>query len=172
VQKQKNKTTNKTSPFSILPLRPVMNSALLVTIEQLFLQKRDEEANKYTQRLALPVLLLWERDNPTFRAGLVRISWWENTFARTYPLTFERLKKNIGRRANASALTTQLRQKPEGDNNVWRSLYLLVLESDRIDRGVWQIGTGSQAVIQTADEFGIDQMHILQSGGRYIKVQS
>jgi hypothetical protein len=52
----------------------------------------------------------------------------------------------------------------------WRSVYLLVLESDRIDRGVWQIGIGSQAAIQTADEFGIDQMHILQSGGRYIKV--
>jgi hypothetical protein len=147
-----------------------MNSALLVTIEQLFLQKRDEEANKYVQRLALSVLLQWERDNPTFRAGLVRINWWENDFARTYPLTFERLKKNIGRRANASALTSQLRQKSDGDTNVWRSLYLLILESDRIDRGVWQVGIGSQAAIQTADEFGIDQMHMLQSGGRYIKV--
>jgi hypothetical protein len=170
LQKQENKTTNKTPPFPILPLRPIMNGALLVTIEQLFLQKRDEEANKYIQRLALPILLQWERDNQTFRTGLVRINWWENAFARTYPLTFERLKKNIGSRANASALTTQLRQKPDGDNNVWRSLYLLILESDRIDRGVWQVGIGSQAAIQTADEFGIDQMHILQSGGRYIKV--
>lgn len=96
-----------------------------------------------------------------FRTGLARINWWETIFSRTYPLTYERLKKSPSRRANAVALVNQ---------NVWRNLLLLLIESDRLDRGVWQVGAGSFTAIHIADEFGIDQVHVLQHGGRYIKV--
>jgi hypothetical protein len=56
------------------------------------------------------------------------------------------------------------------NNNVWRNLLLLLADSDRLDRGVWQVGPpGSSTAINLADEFGVDQVHILQRGGRYIK---
>jgi hypothetical protein len=56
------------------------------------------------------------------------------------------------------------------EQNVWRNLLLLLADSDRLDRGVWQVGPpGSSTTINLADEFGVDQVHILQRGGRYIK---
>ena len=82
------------------------------------------------------------------RTGLARMNWWETVFSRTHPLTYERLKKSPSRRANAIAL-----------------------DPDRLDRGVWQSGQGSYSAINLADEFGVDQVHVLQSGGRYITVQ-
>jgi hypothetical protein len=129
-------------------------------IEQLFSQLRDQEATLLIERLALPNIIQWEKESLIFRSGLARINWWESLFSHTYPLTFERLKKSIGRRANASILFFHR-------DNVWRSLFILIIESDRTDRGVWQIGTGAQSAIQLADEFGIDQIHILNR--RFIK---
>ncbi len=50
-------------------------------------------------------------------------------------------------------------------------MLLLLMDSDRLDRGVWQPGQGSYTAINMADEFGVDQVHVLQSGGRYITAQ-
>ncbi len=139
-----------------------MNSDLLSSINTLFSQQLDQEATALIERLALPVLLQWENESEPFRTGLTRINWWETVFSRTYPLTYERLKKSPSRRANAIAFVGQ---------NVWRNLLLLLTDSDRLDRGVWQLGQGTYTAINMADEFGVDQVHVLQNGGRYITVQ-
>ena len=105
-----------------------MNTDFLSSITTLFSQQRDLEATAIVERLAFPVLLQWERESEMFLAGLTRIHWWETLFARTHPLTYERLKKSSSRRANAIALVNQ---------NVWRNLQLLIINSDRLDPGVY-----------------------------------
>jgi hypothetical protein len=137
-----------------------MNTDLLSSINILFSQQLDQQATALIDRLAFPVLLQWESESEQFRTGLDRINWWETLFSRTHPLTYERLKKSPSRRANAIALVGQ---------NVWRNLLLLLLDSDRLDRSVWHVGQGNYTAINLADEFGVDQVHVLQHGGRYIK---
>jgi hypothetical protein len=151
--------------------RGKMNSALLLVIEQLFVERRDDEAKERVLKLALPIVLKWERLSTLFRDGIARLGLWESMFSLAYSVTCERLKKSLGRRANASALVSQIRVAQEDDNkNVWRSLLVLILESDRLDRGTWQVGSGWQTACHPADEFGIDQVHFMQPANFRIKV--
>ncbi len=148
-----------------------MNTALLLMTEQLFLEHRDDEAKERVLNLALPVVLKWERQSAAFRDGIARLGLWESMFSLAYPTTYERLKKSLGRRANASALISQVRVTQEDENkNVWRSLMVLILESDRLDRGTWSVGQGWQTAFHPADEFGMDQIHFLQPANFRIKV--
>ncbi len=127
-----------------------MNSGLLVLIEQLFSEQRDQEALKKVEKLAFQIQLSWERESQLFRDGLARIKWWETLFERSHPITFERLKRSIPRRANASALFSS------SNTDVWRDLLVLLTESDRIDRSVWHVA-GATTAVNPADEFGIGQ---------------
>jgi hypothetical protein len=133
-----------------------MNSRLLALIEQLFSERRDKEALDKVEQLALLVQLTWERESQQFRDGLTRINWWETLFSRTYPITYERLKQSPGRRVNATSL---FRPKEDESTNVWRNLLVLIADSDRIDRGIWQTDA---LAIHPADEFGIDSIYILK----------
>ncbi len=81
-----------------------MENALLLLIEPLFAEGRDEEAIAHVSKLAFDVLLKWEEASPIFRDGIARTRWWETLFSYTYPTTSERLKRSPGRRSNASAL--------------------------------------------------------------------
>jgi hypothetical protein len=148
-----------------------MDDALLVSIEHLFSRQRDEEAKERVQKLAMPVVLKWERASAIFRDGIARINLWETIISLAYPTTYERLKRSLGRRANAAALVSQIREEADVANNknVWRSLLVLILESDRIERGVWHVGPGWQTSAHMADEFGIDQIHFLQPAAFRIK---
>ncbi len=169
-----------------------MNSALLLLIEQLFSDGlRDQEAIQKVNKLDLPVVLAWEQESATFRDGLARSNWWEQLFSHSYPTTYERLKRSAGRRSNASALLFQIRTTPpKKDNdknaeknddknatNLWRSLIVLLIESNRIDRGVWSVGRHDeggynnrwQISTHPADEFGIDQIHLIHPGRSAIR---
>ncbi len=146
-----------------------MNSALLILIEQLFSEHRDDKAKEHVQKLALPVILNWERQSAIFRDGIARIDLWESIFSATYATTYERLKKSLGRRANASALMSQIRMNDD-NKNVWRSLLVLARESDRLDRGTWATGQGWQTAIHPADEFGVDNVHFLHVKESRIKI--
>jgi hypothetical protein len=166
--KQETQHTNKTQKSK---KENTMNSALLLLLEELFSEKRDQEAEERVQKLALPVVLKWERASDIFRAGIARINMWESMFALAYPVTYERLKKSLGRRANAAALVSQIRVAQTDDNkNIWRSLLVLILESDRLDRGTWSVGQGWLTAIHPADEFGIDFVHFVHPASpTYIK---
>lgn len=129
--------------------------ALLALIEGLLTSGRDAEAMERVQHLALSVQLQWEQQSDVFRTGLSRTSWWETLFSRTHPTTYARIKKSLGRRANALSLL--LRRE-----NVWRGLLVLLIESDRIDRSVWHVGKDTFSALNVADEFGIDQMHLVR----------
>jgi hypothetical protein len=159
-------------------LQALMNSALLLLIEQLFSDgNRDQEAIQKVNKLDLPVVLAWEQESATFRDGLARSNWWEQLFSSNYPTTYERLKRSAGRRSNALALLFQIRiMLPKKDTNVWRSLFVLLIESNRIDRGVWSAGRHDgdysnrwQTSIHHADEFGIDQIHLIHPGRSAIR---
>jgi hypothetical protein len=142
-----------------------MNSGLLVLIEQLFSEQRDKEALQKVEKLAFQVQLTWERESQTFRDGLARIRWWEVLFERTHPITFERLKRSIPRRVNAAALFS-----PPSSSNVWRDLLVLLAESDRLDRSVWQVAAGFMAAVNPADEYGIDQFCTIATNSFRIKI--
>jgi hypothetical protein len=158
-----------------------MNSALLLLIEQLFSSgNRDQEAIEKVDKLDLPVVLAWEQESATFRDGLARSNWWEQLFSSNYPTTYERLKRSTARRSNASALLSQIRtmllddlsnKQGPTNTNLWRSLFVLLIESNRIDRGVWTVGreAGWQTSTHPADEFGIDQIHLIHPGRSAIR---
>src|SRR3990167_9603838 len=135
---------------------------LLQVVERDFASQRDESARDRIQLLALDVALDWESKSEIFRLGLERIGWWEAQFAAKLPVTYDRLKKSVGRRANATTLMSMIRLKPEMTKNVWRNLLLLLRESERRDQSVWQPREkGTQIAIQPADEFGIDSIHMI-----------
>ena len=88
-------------------------TTLLRQIEALFGDGRDEDALTLVQRLAFDVQLGWEQQSRVFRLGLQRTSWWERLFATNHPVTYQRLKRNRGRRSNAQTLLAQIRINPD-----------------------------------------------------------
>ncbi len=132
--------------------QPLMDNALLHLIEGLFGENRDEEAIARVSKLAFEVQLKREQISPAFRDGLAHTRWWETIFSNTYPTTFERMMRSLGRRSNAIALMSGQHEHP----NVWRDLLAFQTDSDRIDRGVWRVPANTMAAIQVADEFAIE----------------
>jgi hypothetical protein len=137
-----------------------MQPELLQQIEREFSTQNDEAATQRIQQLAFDVLLVWEAQSGIFRTGLERINWWETLFERTLPITYERLKKSAGRRANAATLL-----KSKG---VWRGLLTVLRDADRKEAGIWQApeGGAAQAAVNVADEFGIDRLHFVVERGK------
>lgn len=78
-----------------------LSSSLLQSVERDFASQHDESARDRIQLLALDVALDWESKSEVFRLGLERIGWWEAQFAAKLPITYDRLKKSVCRRANA-----------------------------------------------------------------------
>lgn len=131
-----------------------MNSALLLLIERLFAENHAAEAIAHVSKLAFDVQLKWEHTSALFRAGITRTRWWETLFSNIFPTMFERLKRSMGRRSNASALLLGRHEQP----NVWRNLLVLQTDSERIDRGVWRVPANTMSAIQVADEFGVEPL--------------
>lgn len=136
---------------------------LLQQIEFDFNRGNDAVATQRIQQLAFEVLLEWEAASGVFRAGLERINWWETLFERTLPMTYERLKRSAGRRANAAALLNSPTK-----HGVWRGLLIWLRDSERKDAGIWQApeGGAAQCAINVADEFGIDRLHFVIHRGQ------
>lgn len=135
-------------------------------LERAFEKHSKEEAQKDANidplllrrinNLALGVLLEWERASEVIRDGLEKICWWERRMGATFPLTFERLKQSIGRRANA----VEMLQNNKSD--LWRRLQLWLEESDREEPRIpWQLEQGAIAAAHFQDEFGVDRLHFV-----------
>ena len=97
------------------PPIPTPKSALLLTIERFFMTQQDEK----DQHLALDVVLDWEQRSDVFRTSIDRIDWWEHFVERTNPVTYERLKRSMGRRAN---ITCSFAAKPRW-HSFWRNAH-------------------------------------------------
>ena len=145
-----------------------MNGTLFRQIEALFGDGRDEDALTLFQRLAFDVQLEWEQQSRVVRSGLQRTSWWERLFATKHPVTYQRLKKNRGRRSNAQTLLAQIRIDPDQHRNVWKGLLVLMRTTDSEHQGVWN-ADGHQVAIQVADEFGVDDVHLVQGTDKILR---
>jgi hypothetical protein len=119
----------------------------------------DEQAKHRVSLLAFPNQLEWEIRSSTFREILIRLNWWELSFAQRHPSTYERLKKSIARRSNAqqfASLVDVKKHSSSPNTNVWRSLLIKISQSDSVDRLVVNC---TQISINPADEFGVDISH-------------
>ncbi len=92
-------------------------------------------------------------------------SAWEEIFASSHPITYERLKQSQGRKSNAIAFLKTTR------DNIWKALMHTLKQSDLHDRVVWDMQDRHVAT-NLADEFGVDCLHRLAFEDKKPVIQS
>lgn len=144
---------------------------MMTVVANLFGAARDDEALRLAQKLTLKELVDFEEASLAVRQGLERANFWETVFKANHPLTYERLKASVARRKNAERLLKEIRVGGLlQSTNVWRGLFILDLDYADRERAVWKrLDPGSECSINVADEFGVDQIPILDIKARQLR---
>ena len=125
---------------------------------------RTRRRSDLVEKLSLSQMREFDEASSVIRAGFERIRFWEAMFRANHPLTYERLKASVTRRKNAEKLLAEIRVKGVlKSTSVWRGLLFLDADYANQERAVWQSlrTSTSEIAVNVADEFGIDQVHVL-----------
>ena len=136
---------------------------------------KDKDALDLVEKLSLSQMREFDEASPAIRAGFDRMRLWEIMFKANHPLTYERLKLSVTRRKNAEKLLLEIRVKGVlKSTNVWRGLLFLDADYADQERAVWKSlrSNTSEMAINIADEFGIDQINVLDTKLRQFRSMS
>lgn len=136
---------------------------------------KDKDALDLVEKLSLSQMREFDEASPAIRAGFERLRFWEAMFKANHPLTYERLKASVTRRKNTEKLLSEIRVRGVlKSTNVWRGLLFLDADYADQERAVWKSlhSRTSEISINVADEFGVDQIHLLDTKLRQLRSMS